>query len=156
MPALRFATEMHPVWNHQTKWNVQPKQATLRGRVPHPWRDVYSFCVRKPPGNSQDGTQLQRHRVIKCTHDELTLHFCDAHCVTKARSAPGPWTQGGATTAASCGSLPKRPVSLVMRFLAHDLDCCMAVTSESPGAKDNSLPTAVENRCLFLIIALTR
>lgn len=138
MPVLGFETGMHPIWNHKTKWNLGPKQATLRGHFLHPRSDVYSFWVRKPRVNSQDCTQLQRHGVIKCTHDQLMLHFCDVHGVTQACSAPGAWIQGWATTAASCSLVPKRPVSLVMRFLAHDLDCRMAVTSKSPGAKDNS------------------
>lgn len=160
MQALRFTlcakTGMHPIWNHKTKWNPEPKHVDtlcIPGETVMPFPSSLSPSVTCQKATSE---QPGLHAAPEARRDQVhtwwahTLHICDVHCVTKARSAPGPWIQGWAT-AASCSLLPKRPVSLVMKLLARDLDSRMAVTSKSPGDKDKSLPTAVENRCLSLL-----
>lgn len=69
----------------------------------------------------KDRAQHKVKVIFKCAHAELMLHLFNALCVSKAHSAPGPWTQGHGTTGASSGSVLMRPVSLLMRFLARHL-----------------------------------
>lgn len=41
--SLRAKTGMHPIRNHKTKWNPEPKYATQHRHFLHLWRDVYSL-----------------------------------------------------------------------------------------------------------------